>query len=102
MSQRITIQLSVERVLPGSPDEVEIDLEVSGDITDSYAGTYLQPPESSEVENIIAIDGDGKDIELTDLETERATERLMDAACEVALGYEQNESCEPREDWDHD
>jgi hypothetical protein len=100
MNQRITIQMSVERVLPGNISEVEIDLEVSGDVSSGFPGTYIQPSEPPEVEDIIAIGPDGEEIELTERETERATEKLMDAACESACCGRPESDESVQEDWE--
>jgi hypothetical protein len=79
--RKLTTSLSMEATLyRGDNDEVEIEVEVTGEGIPFSAGNYENPPEGG-VEDICATFWDGKkerDIPLTDDERATFEEELMD------------------------
>lgn len=57
----------------------ELQVTVTGEYSRGEPGDMWQPPEPEEVTDITAKDAQGRDIELTERETEQAEQLLLDA-----------------------
>lgn len=76
-----TASMYVERYYYGLgwEDAQEHEVTVTGEYSRGEPGDYYQPSEPEEITDICAIDSMGRDIELTERETEQAERLLLDA-----------------------
>lgn len=57
----------------------EQQVKLTGEYSRGDRGSYWQPPEPEEITDICAVDAQGRDIELTERETEQAERLLLEA-----------------------